>query len=49
MDIHRTDKVAGLDYKLSRNELKDALGGELESAGSQILLKKFIVSQEEHE
>ena len=46
MDIHRTDKAAGLDYRLNRNELKDVLGGELESAASQILLKKFIESQE---
>jgi hypothetical protein len=46
MDIHRTDNAAGLDYKLNRNELKDALSGELESAKSQILLRKFIESQE---
>ncbi|MCK9170800.1 MAG: ATP-binding protein [Treponema sp.] len=46
MDIHRKDDEAKLDYKLNRNELKDALGGELESAGSQILLRKFIESQE---
>jgi hypothetical protein len=46
MDIHRTDKAAGLDYRFNRNELKDVLGGELESAASQILLKKFIESQE---
>jgi len=46
MDIHRTDTGTGLDYRLNRNELKDVLGGELESAASQILLKKFIESQE---
>lgn len=47
MDIHRKDKTAQLDYTLNRNELKDALGGEIESASSQILLKKFIESQEQ--
>jgi hypothetical protein len=47
MKIHRTDKAAKLDYRLGRNELKDVLGGELESAASQILLKKYIESQEE--
>jgi Signal transduction histidine kinase len=47
MDIHRTDSASGREYTLNRNELKDALGGELASAASQILLRKFIVSQEE--
>jgi hypothetical protein len=46
MDIHRTDSAAGLDYTVNRNELKNALGGELESAESLILLGKFIESQE---
>jgi hypothetical protein len=46
MDIHRTDTASERDYAFNRNELKGALGGELESAGSQILLRKFIESQE---
>jgi len=46
MDINRTDSTAGLDYTLNRNELKDALGGELESAASQILLRHYIADQE---
>lgn len=46
MDIHRVDFVAQRDYSFNRNELKEALGGELSSAASQLLLKKFIDSQE---
>lgn len=46
MDIHRVDAVAQRDYSLNRSELQETLGGELSSAASQILLKKFIDSQE---
>ena len=46
MDIHRVDIIGQRDYSFKRSELQEALGGELASAASQILLKKFIVSQE---
>jgi hypothetical protein len=46
MDIHRQNSITGNDYRLNRKELKDALGGELDSAASQILLRKYVDSQE---
>jgi hypothetical protein len=46
MDIHRKNTTVNLDYRINRNELKDVLGGDFESAASQILLQKYIESQE---
>ncbi len=47
MDIHRVNFSKNLDYVLKKNEIIDALGGEMESASSLLLLKKYVESQEQ--
>ncbi|MFA6937449.1 MAG: sensor histidine kinase [Treponema sp.] len=47
MDIHRTNINPVLDYRLNRNEIKEALGGDLESVESIKLLNEYIESQEQ--
>ncbi|MCI1208748.1 MAG: ATP-binding protein [Treponema sp.] len=47
MDIHRADEHRHLEYRLNKNEIKDALEGDLESAASLTLLKQFLDSKEQ--
>lgn len=46
MEIERYDRRRGIEYRVSRSELAEALGG-LHDAASMLLLRDFLESQEE--